>query len=76
MAGMKTRGIALALVGFLVSVAWPVAVLAARGSKKARTPGAPELEAAVPGWAILCTLVALAGICVVAFKSSKRTHLD
>jgi len=72
---MKMRGIALALVGFLVSVAWPVAVLAARRSKKART-GVPELESSVPGWAILCTLVALAGICVVAFKSAKRTHLD
>ena len=36
----------------------------------------PELKSSVPLWAVLCSLVALGGICVVAFKNAKRTHLD
>jgi len=34
------------------------------------------LESSVDWFAILYALVALAGICVVGFKNSKRTHLD
>lgn len=75
MARMSKRTTAAALVGFLTSVLWPAAVLLARNAK-ARAHGAPELESSATGWALLCALAALAGICVVAFKSAKRTHLD
>jgi len=36
----------------------------------------PTAESPTPWGAIVYLLVALAGICVVAFKHSKRTHLD
>ena len=40
-------------------------------------PIAPMVEKTpVPWVAFLCTVVALAGVAVVAFKSSRRTHLD
>ena len=40
-------------------------------------PVAPMVEKTpVPWVAFLCTVVALAGVAVVAFKSSRRTHLD
>lgn len=37
---------------------------------------APDLEAPAPVLAIVYMLVAAGGVCVVAFKDSKRTHLD
>jgi len=37
---------------------------------------APELESSTPWIAILYIVIALIGILVVGFKSSKRTHLD
>ncbi len=36
----------------------------------------PELKDEAPWTAILYLVVALAGICIVAFKNSRRTHLD
>lgn len=63
------------VVGVLASLATPAAAWAAR-TAKSQPSGAPELKASVPIWAILCALVALAGICVVAFKNARRTHLD
>ena len=36
----------------------------------------PQREATVPWLAILYGLVCLAGVCAVAFKHSRRTHLD
>jgi len=41
-----------------------------------QSPPAPQLEPGTPWVAILYTLVGLAGISVVGFKNSKRTHLD
>ena len=37
---------------------------------------APATTTNVPFLAIVYALVALAGICVVAFRDAKRTHLD
>ena len=37
---------------------------------------APQIELERPWMAILYAVVALAGILVVGFKNSKRTHLD
>ena len=37
---------------------------------------APATETRAPLLAIVYVLVALAGICVVAFRDAKRTHLD
>lgn len=58
----------------LATLAVAAAAFAVKAKPKLR--GAPELKASLPLWAIVCALVALGGICVVAFKSSKRTHLD
>jgi len=41
-----------------------------------RSQGPPEIEWSPPWVAILYTIVFLVGICVVAFKNAKRTHLD
>ena len=40
------------------------------------TGGPPELEGRVPWLAILMTVLAFVLIALVAFKPSKRTHLD
>ena len=37
---------------------------------------APELEPSTPWIAVLYIVIALIGILVIGFKSSKRTHLD
>jgi hypothetical protein len=75
---MKMQRIAMAVVGFLMTWVGPIGVqlaLAAKKTAKGR-PGPEDLSASVPGGAIVCTLVVLGAICVVAFKSAKRTHLD
>ena len=36
----------------------------------------PALEDRVPWLAVIYLLVCLAGVCAVAFKNAKRTHLD
>jgi len=38
----------------------------------AAKPGAPELKASMPLLAMACTAVAIAGVCVVAFKKPSR----
>jgi len=38
--------------------------------------GAPAVKASTPWRAVIYSMVALAGICVVAFKDPRRTHLD
>ena len=38
--------------------------------------GSPLLESSFPTYAILYLLVGLAGVCMVGFKNSGRTHLD
>ena len=38
--------------------------------------GRPKPESKVPWAGILYLLVSLAGICAVAFKNPRRTHLD
>jgi len=47
-------------------------VLEAARKKK----GPPVIDAGVSWWAVVYSVVALLGICVVAFKDPKRTHLD
>lgn len=37
---------------------------------------APALEGGLSWWSILVIVVALVGVCAVAFKSARRTHLD
>ena len=38
--------------------------------------GAPVVKTSTPWRAVIYSMVALAGICVVAFKDPRRTHLD
>lgn len=61
----RTVAAALAMASF-------GAIAAAADDAFKATPREPSHD-----WiAVLYALVALAGICVVAFKNSKRTHLD
>jgi len=53
-----------------------LAILAARTVRVGDGYQAPPTETKVPLLAIIYVLVALAGICVVAFRDAKRTHLD
>ena len=41
----------------------------------AKKQEAPVLEGEVPTWAIMVTVVFFVGICVVAFKNARRSHL-
>ena len=45
-------------------------------AKRKRRTGAPEVKSSMPWMATGYALAGLAGICVVGFKNSKRTHLD
>ena len=58
-----------------------VAVLAISAGREsaawsAGPKGAPAVKASTPWRAVIYSMVALAGICVVAFKDPRRTHLD
>jgi hypothetical protein len=53
-----------------LALAGPVGRIWAASSK------APELKGSLPIWAVLATLVGLAGILVLALKDAKRTHGD
>ena len=57
----------------LISILFPAASTALGQSDGYRVP---VVENAVEVLAVVCAIVALAGICVVAFKDSHRTHLD
>ena len=59
-------------------VAWSAAVLAGPLTAWASSDGhrVPELEETSPWLALLYTAVCLAGVLVVGFKNSRRTHLD
>jgi len=48
----------------------------ALAKRRKRTTGAPEIESSMPWLATGYAFASLAGICVVGFKNSKRTHLD
>ena len=68
---MKRANI-LALVVVLLLAAVP-----AVAKKRAKTiDGAPVLESSLPLLAVGYLAAGLAGIAVVGFKNSKRTHLD
>jgi hypothetical protein len=41
-----------------------------------RSKEAPKIKASMPWTAVMYSVVALAGICVVAFKNPKRTRSD
>ena len=43
--------------------------------RKERT-GAPEIESSMSWMATGYAIAGLAGICIVGFKNSRRTHLD
>ena len=45
-------------------------------AKKTDKPGAPEVSAGMPWMATGYAIAGLAGVCIVGFKNSKRTHLD
>ena len=45
-------------------------------AKKRKSIGAPELDWSMPWLALGYSVATLAGICVVGFKNSRRTHLD
>ena len=74
MACMNARRLAQKLLGLAV---WAVPLVALAARTKSRAADAPpKLDPSVSFWPILVVLVALGGICVVAFKSARRTHLD
>ncbi len=62
----------LALVVVLLLAAGP----AVAKKKVERINGAPVLDSSMPWMAIGYAVAGLAGISVVGFKNSKRTHLD
>ena len=82
MARMKTLRTMIAVVVILSLLSVASARPRRRGRQNTDDYGRPiapmvEVEdAPVPWVAFLCTVVALAGVAVVAFKSSRRTHLD
>lgn len=55
-----------------LALAWMCAIASAGDDGHAATP----IDPATDLLAIVYAVVALAGICVVGFKNSKRTHLD
>lgn len=55
-------------------VLWAAA--AAAPAKAPSTTEAPEADWSVPWMAVGYSLATLAGIAVIGFKNSKRTHLD
>jgi len=58
---------------------WPwgvAAVFAAAGALSAAPYDPPKIEASVGLISWIYVLVGLAGICTVAFKNSRRTHLN
>ena len=59
----------------IVMVLWLLAA-PAWARKPKRTTGAPEIESSLPWPATGYAFAGLAGICVVGFKNSRRTHLD
>jgi len=61
------------LAGLVAAVATAATAIAAEDGDGYRVPDA---ESPFPWMAMLYVVVALAGICVVGFKSSGRTHLD
>jgi len=63
----------LILVGVLV-FGGSTALGKSKSDKTSNEP--PKIEAAQPWMAVVYSVVALAGICVVAFKNPKRTHSD
>jgi len=50
--------------------------LFAKRTARQRVLKPPEIEGGVPWLAAVYAVIALLGICVVAFKDPKRTHLD
>ena len=61
------------LAGCWVALAWPAA-MAVAAATKTKKGGAPPLDKSLSFWALLVTIVTLLGICVVAFKNSRRMH--
>ena len=67
----NVRKAVAASFGLLAALGGPLAA-----ASSAKPKGAPKLESSLSFWPILCTVIALLGICVVAFKNAKRSHLD
>ncbi|MBT3198865.1 MAG: hypothetical protein HN350_03020 [Phycisphaerales bacterium] len=63
----------LVLVGVL-SLGGSTAIGAAKPAKPSKSQ--PVAKAETPWMAVIYSVVALAGICVVAFKNPKRTQTD
>ena len=61
----------LVLVGVL-AFGGATALGSSKSNKISNTP--PKIKASQPWMAAVYSVVALAGICVVAFKNPKRTH--
>jgi invasion protein IalB len=73
MGGMNVVKFASWVAGLLASVAVPLAALAAEAKPKSSALECPPADSGWAWWAILCTLVALGGVCVVAFRNANRT---
>jgi hypothetical protein len=73
MSTMSVAKIAWWAVGVLASLAVPLAALAAEPKAKAAPLECPSLEAGLPWGPIFIALIALGGVCVVAFKNANRT---
>ena len=66
---------ALVLAGVLV-FGGSTALGQSRSDKVSNAAATPTIKVARPWMAVVYSVVALAGICVVAFKNPKRTHSD
>jgi len=74
---MKTRKLATLLSGLV----WLAALvgragIAMAGAAPRKGSAVVELPASTPIWPIVCTVVLVAGVCVVAFKSAGRARID
>ncbi|MBL7134061.1 MAG: hypothetical protein ISS78_08185 [Phycisphaerae bacterium] len=52
-----------------------ISILAAARQSGSDGYRAPAVNTSIPLVAVICTLVVLAAICVLGFKSAHRTHL-
>jgi hypothetical protein len=70
---MNAAKVASWIVGVLASLAVPIAALAAAAKGKAAPAECPPSDGGLPWGAILCALIALGGVCAVAFRNANRT---
>ena len=83
MVEMQRRSVIIRIMNTLKRYAGTCAILVLAGiivfgastaMGQSKTPQPPEIKEGLPWMAVVYSLVALAGICVIAFKNPKRTQ--